>query len=116
MTEHTPGPWTVRLAGSQSGSTREIAQKQSREFPHPITVARMVSGTKDDARLIAAAPETAAERDRLRETVAELATAADDIAAELTDLMSDCWGKANYDTPAQQKLAAALARAKGESE
>lgn len=57
MTGHTPGPWTVRLAGSQSQTVREIAQRSSAEIRFPITIARIISGTKDDARLIASAPD-----------------------------------------------------------
>ena len=75
MSGHTPGPWRqgrgdianeVVLAEDDSGL---VADCYSRTRGHDERVA--------NARLTAAAPETAAERDRLREVNAELLEALD---------------------------------------
>lgn len=80
MTQHTKGPWEVkeeeadkpylRIRGCALGRKYKIAnvlyftdQQDSRKEKDEVLA---------NARLIAAAPETAAERDRLKETNAEL--------------------------------------------
>ena len=72
MAQHTPGQWTVLSGGAGSwtlsGPEGEvIAQRPG--WPHRADESRA------NARLIAAAPETAAERDRLREVNADLLAA-----------------------------------------
>lgn len=78
MSNHTPGPWHY------GGIENVYAYHQG---PHGFLHSRVVAlvpaaeleGGEDErranARLIAAAPETAAERDRLREVNAELLAA-----------------------------------------
>ena len=76
MTEHTPGPWgaTTRqrswdwVVFQASDPNTEICQ-----MFHDGTDENLTG--EANARLIAAAPETAAERDRLREINAELVEA-----------------------------------------
>ena len=77
MKQHTPGPWTTEhnapfVWGIYGPDNNWIAQ----------TLPKSDDGSADspdqveaNARLIAAAPETAAERDRLREINAELLAA-----------------------------------------
>jgi hypothetical protein len=87
MSEHAPGPWHY------GGFTNIYAYHQG---PHGFLHSRVVSlvpaaeleGGEDErranARLIAAAPETAAERDRLREVNAELLAALKTLREGLT--------------------------------
>ena len=63
--KHTPGPWTLNEAGKISG-------------PRGDTVAFAYDA---DAILIAAAPETAAERDRLKASNADLLEALENITS-----------------------------------
>jgi hypothetical protein len=83
--KHTPGPWRFSSDGHiVSASTGERVCT-----PHSTLLGGKVSDQikdlKRNARLIAAAPETAAERDRLREVNAEL-------LAALKKLCADCNG------------------------
>ena len=71
MTQHTPGPWTMTNQPRFGGRQRNIVGG-----PAQIDVATAQGHDADvaeaNARLIAAAPETAAERDRLKAINAEL--------------------------------------------
>ena len=70
MAEHTPGPWRVDpgVNGGYtiSDCTNGYGLCTRSEWPHRI------AESKANAELIAAAPETAAERDRLKASNAEL--------------------------------------------
>ena len=68
-TKHTPGPWG-RFPEVNGGPTTIIAC-----VAEGGVVSVGVVNLAGDARLIAAAPETAAERDRLREVNRELVEA-----------------------------------------
>ncbi len=75
MTEHTPGPWEKKY----DPSTHRIEVNAPDDgrcvcFIH-VPPATGFDVCEANARLIAAAPETAAERDRLREINAELLAA-----------------------------------------
>ena len=76
MTEHTPGPWTYEP--DWSGYYIRCTKKTPRGVKG-IAVARTLrSGfsldeTIANARLLAAAPETAAERDRLKAVLESIA-------------------------------------------
>ena len=77
MTKHTPGPWHV-TSDVEPGSIKIIGG------PKQYSIAGLYftgypQDTEANARLIAAAPETAAERDRLREVNADLLAALEDI-------------------------------------
>lgn len=69
--QHTPGPWKVEIRKAGTGKGREVWPVST--FPLRGMIARVLSDGQNtdradaDAALIAAAPETAAERDRLRE-------------------------------------------------
>jgi hypothetical protein len=69
-TQHTPGPWNF-YNDSNDGKTNRIEIVAIGK-----TVARIYHSVPEEdlpnARLIAAAPETAAERDKLKEINAEL--------------------------------------------
>lgn len=67
MSKHTPGPWFV------DAHNNVLAEGCLVAFP---SVAAGLEKQEANARLIAAAPETAAERDRLKEINAELLAAA----------------------------------------
>lgn len=68
MTEHTPGPWHIDWNG---GMAPRILGVRAPGLVREIADVRFHNGSDDpqvhaNARLIAAAPETAAERDRLK--------------------------------------------------
>ncbi len=67
MTKHTPGPWRV---GNWASVYAEDLSCMIAEC-HGCTN-QMLATAQANARLIAAAPETAAERDRLKASNAEL--------------------------------------------
>ena len=69
----TPGPWKFVPMGSEGGNVypdRERVIETLRERSQII--AYVPDPTSGNGPLIAAAPETAAERDRLRETLIDL--------------------------------------------
>ena len=71
MTTHTPGPWRVTWSGSEPAGHFLLHQAKD----------GVDASTRDaTARLIAAAPETAAERDTLKAINAELLAALGRIA------------------------------------
>jgi len=76
--KHTPGPWVVDKGPSTRGgngfTVRAGGAIICTAFPGASTD-RIEPVAELNARLIAAAPETAAERDRLREVNAELVAA-----------------------------------------
>lgn len=89
--KHTPGPWVdMGLSGYPDGDNGEYheiqfhngtAEEGNRSFGHVCDVHVLAANeharaiAKANARLIAAAPETAAERDRLKALNAELLAA-----------------------------------------
>lgn len=79
--KHTPGPWTVYHENGSLGSGGHYGVEAG-DLPGRFkTIAVCAHGSVEkpeqraNAALIAAAPETAAERDRLRESNAELLAA-----------------------------------------
>ena len=115
MTKHTPGPWA---ATTRQGSWDWVVFQATN--PNMEICQMFHDGTDENetgaanARLIAAAPETAAERDRLREINAELLAA----LKELSDGMWAGDGISNPAVPGHQvaKARAAIARAEGEDQ
>ena len=90
--KHTPGPWHLEVG--EDGPP--VVKDDNGEFVTYLSETRYHDGRHDqeaeaNARLIAAAPQTAAERDRLREVNAELLAALKAMfrAAELRD-MDNC--------------------------
>ena len=81
--KHTPGPWYVSQVGLTNGGDRPITTEDGRictvDCQTPFKRGEGWQSECDvreaNARLIAAAPETAAERDRLKEVNAELLAA-----------------------------------------
>jgi hypothetical protein len=74
--KHTPGPWFRDQYGHVHGwEPTEYGQRSVLLIDN-----RHSKATSADKTLIAAAPETAAERDRLREVNAELVAALEQIA------------------------------------
>ena len=76
MSKHTPGPWVAHPPGTRN---RTGASVDTLAGAVPVASCRVYPSTYEaravayaNARLIAAAPETAAERDRLRKVNAEL--------------------------------------------
>lgn len=68
--KHTPGPWMAEPINS--GETFQVTSSESTHF---AIIAETYMGTATDeanARLIAAAPETLAERDQLRDLLTEM--------------------------------------------
>lgn len=86
MTEHTPGPWQLESRGD---GTYDLWHKGTfagidwgRGAPDRLEPDD-VQTFEANARLIAAAPETAAERDRLREINAELLAALESLLQQV---------------------------------
>lgn len=93
-TKHTPGPWKIVPMGCCAHGPKCLEHGLNRDEPFRIEGADRFSpckilgdGTENtgtaeaNARLIAAAPETAAERDRLKTLNTELLRVLDYIAA-----------------------------------
>ena len=118
MTQHTPGPWfTVTVAGKHGRNKRGIGTGN-------YQVCQIHVGSRNgeldetqmaNAELIAAAPETATERDRLRKINAELLA-----ALEMTERFFSAHAdriSAHCGTgfkPTRRTVRAAIARAEGE--
>ena len=81
MNEHTAGPWHVQRYSGGHQLYVNAAGAQIALILHTETrgLADMVERRDANAAFIANAPETAAERDRLRAVNAELAVACDDL-------------------------------------
>ena len=116
MTEakHTPGPWLIDdYRGDSEGRSSDDICAGSYEDHNHISIATIWNcggrGFPSDdefvanARLIAAAPETAAERDRLREVNADLLAA--------VDVLLNLCALENIDSPAIDKAQAARTKA-----
>ena len=105
MSEHTPGPWTHRTPADGS---------RGRIYADNFHVANTF-GNEANARLIAAAPETAAERDRLRALNAELLEA---LEVALYALRRATWDDEAADFHlcfhADDLVCTAIAKAKGQ--
>ena len=88
MTTHTPGPWQE----GRSGNNRVYGPDKQGSRSGLIAV---VYKGRANARLIAAAPETAAERDRLKAINAELVLFAQQAETVFKDIASgikrSCW-------------------------
>lgn len=69
MTEHTPGPWIYE------SETKTIRSKPANYWLASMDSWDGAVNNEANARLIAAAPETAAERDRLKDINADLLAA-----------------------------------------
>lgn len=103
-TKHTPGPWQAQdywVIGCVEDSWHIMAGANT---DYPWRVAK-VFRSEADAHLIAAAPETAAERDRLKEVNAELLEALKTFPGFTDDVtIGDAW---------LEKAWAATAKAEG---
>ena len=113
-TKHTPGPWEVRAPASVfAKSTGDyVSVPQWRKGGPTETERRQAEA---NARLIAAAPETAAERDALKVANATLLEALENVASALEawDEIADDDDKRDSDHEAIACARAALAKAKG---
>ena len=108
--KHTPGPWTIETHPMQDG-----AAEYHVIVGDGMALGRVYGPALPNARLIAAAPDTAAERDRLRIIVADLLAAAESallmlFAQELDEAAEERKGQA---TRVCDALRAAIARALG---
>lgn len=115
MSKHTPGPWVVVYyknghpyqidapngSKGKGGITPIITRWGGISFPSS-------DEGKANARLIAAAPETAAERDKLKEVNAEL-------LAALRAMLSVCGCGTALDCSVCNSARAAIAKAEGKS-
>ena len=84
MSKHTPGPWKAHFEEAYyvTGPDRgRVAMMLNLKGAHGLGGRRTGEESAANARLIAAAPETAAERDRLKEINAELLDALTEIVA-----------------------------------
>ena len=91
--QHTPGPWEIIPHGA--GETADMTIREDKTSGQYVALVQ-VFGDSDfapraraNAALIAAAPETAAERDRLRAENAELRGALEAVADMRTDQATD---------------------------
>lgn len=112
MAEHTPGPWFVEMPNWQTphvwinavGSSG-VAKIETCDYGDGKGE-RITDEDLANARLIAAAPETAAERDRLKEVNAELLAALKAVMGEWKD---------GYGLNCVEQVRAAIAKAEGKS-
>ena len=74
---HTPGPWSYLPPAKDEN--RYIGWSIFSSEIEPVAEVTINANSEANARLIAAAPETAAERDRLRDINAELVAAFEDL-------------------------------------
>jgi len=95
-TTHTPGPWWFTATEKEG---YYVAGAGDKELTNLIS--------REDARLIAAAPETAAERDRLKTINSELVDAIEGV------LHHEIYGTSTSYPAALQHCRAVLARARG---
>ena len=72
MDDHTFGPWDMCMVGDAAHITEQHHTRPDSGYTLAVVEAFDRETTERYARLIAAAPETAAERDRLKEINAEL--------------------------------------------
>ena len=110
MTEqHTPGEWVFRADDMMI--VRLSPRGGLLDNLHIAEIKRQGPETEANARLIAAAPETAAERDRLRADKAELVAALEGIANNRlsTDVPED--ERADHDYAQGWDTAVTIARA-----
>ncbi|HZZ77143.1 MAG TPA: hypothetical protein VFE62_01410 [Gemmataceae bacterium] len=121
--KHTPAPWDVsgnEIWGISPWNARfKIATVT---MPSPMNAVDWSA----NARLIAAAPETAAERDRLKEINAELTQVLEELLpyaeqeaqslSECNKRDGDCEDEMNECNAWIDKARAAIAKARGESE
>lgn len=117
-TKHTPGPWYV---------DHDRVTVRAEMLAKPVQIAACGTPTSTyaqaNARLVAAAPETAAERDRLREVNRELVAAMEATLASMRELRglaftgsripTDRYPEKHRANAADDQARAALARAKG---
>lgn len=109
-TKHTPGPWEVRKTASgnpfiYAGQLNVAGVAIARPGIDSATSAA-------NARLIAAAPETAAERDRLKEINAELLEALL-LCRQWGVTEAETTGGLNWALDVVPKIEAAIAKATG---
>ena len=108
--QHTPGPWQLRPAGN--GFDIVTADSQGRFIPELIAsvpvdgYAGSPRGTNANAELIASAPALLAERDALREILAQCLRDAD----EADRIYGDDFGQSLMDKATWNKARAALAQ------
>ena len=95
MSKHTPSPWTVTHEDDFDGLVIEAAGREGEYVP----VARVPVDYDDrpereaNARLIARAPEMAAEIERLYAENEKLRAALDEAQREITQLYEDAAGE-----------------------
>lgn len=107
MAEHTPGPYKVEEYLNASHSNHQRFWSYGvKAGKIRIAVCCDVPASKENAHLFAAAPETAAERDRLREVNAEL-------LAALKDMVTSCECASSPKCDHCSKSRAAIAKAEG---
>lgn len=103
MSGHTPGPWYFGdgYIRSSHGGFKERANRIAK----PCIAFKDSATYMANAYLIAAAPETAAELERARETIAELVGALKGARRELRECSVECTGE-DYNNPAMNDLIA----------
>ena len=116
-TKHTPGPWKV-CGGSTpkfkaiTSNSGYVVFEMGDQFQHMENGRGIAAPSYEEqsanARLIAAAPETAAERDRLKEINAELLE-----ALEYLEAVCACKTLPYENHPSMIEARAAIAKAKG---
>lgn len=102
--KHTPGPWEAVTSNSAWQVSDALGNRIA-------TLNTALVYQEEFAKLLAAAPETAAERDQLKAVNSELVEALENIEANLTG--RDCFQERVADS--LQRARAALAKARGET-
>ena len=89
MTEHTPGPWTLQAGRTIRTVSGEFYLSYGQD-KHGNPLFRGFCELDANARLIAAAPETAAERDRLKAEKAGLVEVLEDLTLWGEEYLASC--------------------------
>ena len=83
--QHTPGKWEVFSTETGAGRVLKHQVRANADCAFGEDSFTVTLRNEADARLIAAAPETAAERDRLKAVNAELLAALEETQADVSD-------------------------------
>lgn len=80
---HTPGPWKIDLRFPEGDASKPSICTDDENELVVCVLAKYTGHTNENARLIAAAPETARERDELKARIEKMLPDFDDLALKL---------------------------------
>ena len=120
MTQHTPGPWYATTLTHDGETYSHVQSASINEDNYVARVDVMDEQGEANAALISAAPETAAERDRLRQINEVMVEALREAHSALRTFSPNvpeaeqCW--TSFDSDTLEAIEAALAAAEARAE